>query len=158
MEVRPLREDERDWLAEHLRLTWGSTLLVSRGRSRDGAALPAFVATDGDTLAGLATYAIEESECELVTIEAFERGRGTGTALLDAVSAAARASRCARLWLITTNDNLAALRFYQRRGLRLVAVHRGAADAARAIKPEIPLEGEDGIAIHDEIELELALA
>ncbi|HEX4032961.1 MAG TPA: GNAT family N-acetyltransferase [Solirubrobacteraceae bacterium] len=157
MEVRPLREDERDWLAEHLRLSWGSTTLVSGGRAHDGAALPAIVATDGDALTGLATYAIEEGECELVTIEAFERARGTGTALLDAVATVARAGGCARLWLITTNDNLAALRFYQRRGLRLVAVHRGAVDEARKIKPGIPLEGDNGIEIHDEIELELAL-
>jgi GNAT superfamily N-acetyltransferase len=157
MEVRPLREDERDWLAEHLRLSWGSTTLVSGGRAHDGALLPAFVATEGDTLTGLATYAIKGRECELVTIEAFERARGTGTALLDAVAAVAREVGCTRLWLITTNDNLAALRFYQRRGLRLVAVHRGAVDEARRIKSEIPLEGENGIEIHDEIELELAL-
>ena len=59
---------------------------------------------------------------------------------------------------MTTNDNLGALRFYQRRGLRLVAVHRGAVDHARAVKPAIPRVGEHGIEIHDELELELALA
>ncbi|HEY7966558.1 MAG TPA: GNAT family N-acetyltransferase [Solirubrobacteraceae bacterium] len=156
-EVRALREDERGWLAEHLRLAWGSATLVSRGRARDGATLPAFVATAGDVLAGLATYEIEGRECELVTIEAFQPRRGIGSALMKEVAAAARAQGCARLWLVTTNDNLGALRFYQRRGLAIVAVHRGAVDEARALKPEIPLHGEDGIAIHDEIELELVL-
>ena len=158
METRPLGDEERGWLAEHLRLAWGSTTILSRGRARDAAALPAFVATDGEKLAGLATYAIEAGQCELVTIEAFERRRGIGSALLQAVAAAATAQRCSRLWLIATNDNLAALGFYQRRGLRIVTVHRGAVDEARALKPEIPLHGEDGIAIHDEIELELVLA
>jgi hypothetical protein len=77
--------------------------------------------------------------------------------LLAAVVEEAKRQDCERLWLITSNDNLRALRFYQRRGLRLVAVHRGAIDHARSIKPEIPLVGEHGIPIHDELELELAL-
>ena len=153
MEVRPLREEERGWLAEHLQLAWGSTTIVSRSRARDAAKLPAFVATDADVLVGLATYAIEGGQCELITIEAFRAGEGIGTALLGAVTDAARARRCERLWLVTTNDNLAALAFYERRGLRQIAVHRGAVDEARALKPEIPLTGEDGIEIHDEIEL-----
>jgi len=64
---------------------------------------------------------------------------------------------CRRVWLITSNDNLDALRFYQRRGLRLVAVHRGAIDEARRVKPSIPATGEYGIPVRDEIELELQL-
>ena len=59
-----------------------------------------------------------------------------------------------RLWLVTTNDNLDALRFYQRRGLRITAVAAGAVDEARKIKPGIPLLGDHGIAIRDEITLE----
>jgi hypothetical protein len=58
--------------------------------------------------------------------------------------------------LITTNDNLEALRFYQRRGMRLVAVHRGAVDAAREMKPSISEVGEYGIPLHDELERSLA--
>ena len=61
------------------------------------------------------------------------------------------------MWLITTNDNLNALRFYQKRGFELVAVHRHAVDESRKIKPEIPLVGENGIPIRDELGLELAL-
>ncbi len=60
------------------------------------------------------------------------------------------------VWLITTDANLHALRFYQRRGLVLAALHRNAVEAARRIKPEIPLIGNDGIPIRDELELELA--
>jgi len=77
--------------------------------------------------------------------------------LLEAVARNAAAKGCRRLWLITTNDNVDALRFYQRRGLRLVAVHRGAVDRARLVKPQIPDVGSFGIAVHDEIELELEL-
>jgi ribosomal protein S18 acetylase RimI-like enzyme len=55
------------------------------------------------------------------------------------------------------NDNLHALRFYQKRGFVLVALHRNALEASRKLKPEIPLVGIDGIPIRDEIELELVL-
>ena len=156
--VRDLRDDERGWLREHLTLAWGSPLMMSRGREHDAARLPALVAVRGEELAGLATYRPEGAHCELVSLEAFERGRGVGTALLDAVAARARDAGATRLWLVTTNDNVDALRFYQRRGLRLVAVHRGAADRARLRAPAIGLVGAHGIEIHDELELELALS
>jgi len=81
-------------------------------------------------------------------------GQGAGTALLTAVEAAAAAAGCRRLWLITTNDNLDALRFYQRRGYRLAALYPGAVDEARRVKPTIPLVGNHGIPLHDELELE----
>jgi ribosomal protein S18 acetylase RimI-like enzyme len=93
----------------------------------------------------------------LVTLDAFTEGQGIGSALLDAVTDEARRQGCRRLWLITTNDNLHALRFYQRRELRLVSVHRDAVDDARQLKPSIPLVGEYGIPLHDELELELPL-
>jgi len=82
-------------------------------------------------------------------------GVGAGTALIEAVGQLARQQGCTRLWVITTNDNVDALRFYQRRGFCLVAVHRGAVDRSRArLKPEIPAVGAYGIPLRDEIELE----
>ena len=80
---------------------------------------------------------------------------GAGTALIQAVAQLARRQGCTRLWVITTNDNVDALRFYQRRGFCLVRVHRGAVDRSRAcLKPEIPPVGAYGIPLRDEIELE----
>ena len=70
---------------------------------------------------------------------------------------AAREAGCGRVWLITTNDNLRALRFYQRRGFRLVAVHPDALERSRELKPSIPEIGLDGIPLRDELELELTL-
>ena len=69
----------------------------------------------------------------------------------------ATASGCKQLWLITTNDNINALRFYQKRGFMLVAVHRNALELSRKLKPEIPMIGNDGIPLRDEIELEMIL-
>jgi GNAT superfamily N-acetyltransferase len=143
------------WIAERLRESWGSAMVVSRGRLRDAAQLPALVCRHGEEVVGIATYEIGGDDCEVVTIDAFRRREGVGTALLEAVADEARSRGCRRVWLVTTNDNLDALRFYQRRGLRLVAVHAGAVDEARRLKPEIPRVGEYGIPIRDEIELEL---
>ena len=82
---------------------------------------------------------------------------GIGSALLDAVKDAAKKQGCKLLWLITSNDNTHALKFYQKYGLKLVAVHRDAIAKSRRLKPEIPLTGKDGIEIRDEIELEMIL-
>lgn len=158
IEIRSAEPGDREEIARLLRELWGSEVTISRGRAHDASRLPALLAIVNGQTAGLATFAIEGDRCELVTLDALTRGHGIGTALLDAVAREARDHGCSRLWLITSNDNLDALRFYQRRGLRLVAVHHGAIDAARALKPSIPLVGEHGIPIHDELELELPLA
>ena len=155
--VRELREDERGWLAEALRERWSAVGVARRGELRDASVLPALVAERDGRPVGLLTYEVVGDQLEVMTIDADEPGGGVGTALLAAVAQVGRDAGCARLWLVTTNDNLRALRFYQRRGLRLVRVDAGAVAVARALKPSIPLVGQDGIEIRDEIELELAL-
>jgi ribosomal protein S18 acetylase RimI-like enzyme len=131
--------------------------MVTRGVARDASSLPAFVAVQGGEIVGLATFHVEGDECEIVSLDSLREGRGIGSALVAAVRQDATRHGCRRLWLITTNDNLEAIRFYQRRGMRLVAVHPGAVDEARRLKPSIPLIGAHGIAIHDELEFELIL-
>ena len=106
---------------------------------------------------GLVTYNITNSNCEIVTIDSIRPFSGVGTALIEAVKNIALKSGCKRLWLITTNDNMNALRFYQKRGFELVAIHRNALDISRKLKPEISLIGNDGIPLRDEIELEMVL-
>jgi hypothetical protein len=104
--------------------------------------------------AGLATYRIEGGECELVSLDSLVERRGVGSALITAVHEAALAAACQRLWLITTNDNAAAQQFYERRGFRLVAIHKGAIAVSRRLKPSIPLVGLQGIPLEDELEYE----
>jgi len=122
---------------------------------------PAFVAQDADGhLLGMLTYVPGRDwrQCEILTIAAAGQWRGAGTALIEAVEQLAVRQGCTRLWVITTNDNVDALRFYQRRGFCLVCVHRGAVDHSRAsLKPEIPLVGKYGILLRDELELEKQL-
>jgi ribosomal protein S18 acetylase RimI-like enzyme len=156
--VRPLGDDERAWALAILRESWGTEITVySDGRELRPAELPAFVAEAGGERSGFATYAVEGETCELVTLNALSSGRGVGGALVEAVADAARAAGCARVHLCTTNDNLPALRLYQRHGFAIVAVNAGAIDAMRERKPQIAATGHAGIPIRDELELERTL-
>ena len=157
MNIRSLSPADCDWVTRHVREHWGAEIVVAHGTLYHPAALPGFVAEMAGEVAGLVTFHIAGDACEIVTLDSLHPDQGIGTALIEAVKAAAGAAGCRRLWLITTNDNLHALGFYQKRGFRLVAVHPGAVDAARKLKPEIPLIGNDGIPIRDEIELEIVL-
>lgn len=147
----------REWAAELIRDHWGSTELVTRGRIHDATELPGFVAVGRGEPVGLATYRIDKDQCEMVSLDSLMEGIGIGTALINAVKAEARKRGCRRLWLITTNDNLDAVHFYQKRGFHLVAVHRDALEETRRLKPELPLTGMDGIPLRDEIEMDLVL-
>ncbi len=156
-QIRPLNKDDHAWVARLLKEYWGSTKIVSRGGIYHADELPGFIAVQDDKPVGLVTYRIDDNECETVTMNSLVEGAGIGSALLDAVKVVAASAECNRLWLITTNDNMKALRFYQKRGFLLVAVYRNALEQSRRLKPEIPLVGTDGIPIRDEIELELIL-
>ena|SRR5436309_3015515 len=136
---------------------WGSNKVVSRGVVHYPQDLPGFVASYEGEKVGLVTYNITGASCEIVTINSIQPSAGVGTALIEAVRDIAIKSECTRLWLITTNDNMNALRFYQKRGFVLVAIHRNALDISRKLKPEISLIGNDGIPLRDEIELEMIL-
>jgi ribosomal protein S18 acetylase RimI-like enzyme len=156
--VRAIVEADRAWLQELLINSWGAVHVITGENGRDADRLPGLVAhTERGERVGLLTYEITARGLEIVTIDAVVPHTGIGSALLDAARAVAEDAGCTRLWLITTNDNLGALRFYQRRGLRVRAVHPGAVQRARLRKPQIGATGEFGIALCDELELELPL-
>jgi ribosomal protein S18 acetylase RimI-like enzyme len=153
--IQPLDASTRAWVAQTIVEQWGANVVVGHGVVYRPAELPGFVAMLGHERVGLLTYHIDGAACEIITLDSFREGQGVGTALIEAVKQAAQDAGCRRLWLITTNDNFHALRFYQKRGFMLVAVHRNAVNEARRLKPSIPLVGNDGIPILDEIELEI---
>jgi GNAT superfamily N-acetyltransferase len=155
--IKELDDQYRAWAHNLLTERWGSHFVVSRGRVYEADRLPGFVAFIEAKPKGLITYRIINEECEVVTLDSLIGGIEIGTALLDAVKRVAEMHGCQRIWLITTNDNLPALKFYQKRDYRLAAVHRDALTRSRQLKPSIPEIGLDGIPLRDEIELELSL-
>jgi GNAT superfamily N-acetyltransferase len=154
--VRALRDDERAWAAGVIDESWGE-VVIAGGRELRPAQLPALVAEAGDEPAGLATYLVEDGDCELVTLDALTIGRGIGGALVEGVAEAARAAGARRVHLVTTNDNLPALRMYQRHGFVLAQLRAGAVDEARKRKPQISPTGHAGIPIRDELVLQRVL-
>jgi GNAT superfamily N-acetyltransferase len=157
MEVRPGRPEDRAAIAAFLSAR-NAARVARRGALEDALAHPSLVAEESGRLAGVLTYVIDAAACEVLTLHAQRRFGGAGSALIAAVRRVARDAGCTRLWLVTTNDNVDALRFYQRRGFRLAALHAGAVDDSRArLKPEIPATGDHGIPLRDELELELGL-
>jgi ribosomal protein S18 acetylase RimI-like enzyme len=59
--------------------------------------------------------------------------------------------------LVTTNDNLKALGFWQKRGFKLIRIYPNSIEATRRLKPSLPLVGENNISLRDELELEMTL-
>ena len=150
-EVPPGDAEVRAFLEQH-----NADRAARRGELVDATARPALVAIAADGgIAGVLTYDIVGAECEVLTLHAASQWGGAGTALIDAVRAVAARAGCRTLWVLTTNDNVDGLRFYQRRGFRLSAVRCGAVDEARrTLKPDIPDVGYYKIPLRDEIEFE----
>jgi GNAT superfamily N-acetyltransferase len=159
VEVRPYQPAEDAVWAEDVLDRVGGRVQARRGELLDVLESGVgFVAERDGTRSGLLTYRFDEDAAELSSIVATRRRAGSGTALLAALVEAVRAARIDWIWVVTTNDNLDALRFYQRRGFRIGEVRVGAVDRARlTIKPSIAGLGEHGIPLRDEIELVLDL-
>lgn len=143
----------RQFWIEH----WGGEEMITRGNIYRPEQLDGFVVEDGDEWIGLLTFFIKDGECEVTSLDSLREGQGIGSRLIEQAIHEARARGCHRLFLITTNDNLHALGFYQKRGFEIVTVYRGAINESRKIKPGIPLVGYNNIPLRDEIELEISL-
>lgn len=155
--IRPHEAGDREWAERVMRELTAGPRIVSRGRVHDGRALPTLVAEHDGRPVGLLVYEIAGDQCEVVFIGVTEAGTGAAGALLAAAVRIAGEARCNRAWLVTTNDNTPAIRFYQREGWDLVALHHDAVTAARRLKPEIPTTGVDAIPVRHELEFELRL-
>lgn len=155
LEIGAVQEGDRATAEALLHDRWGEVLVV-HDTEYPIANLAMWVAKDEGGLLGVATYNVDDRGLEIITLDSLREGRSIGRSLVQALTDEARRLGVRRVWMITTNENLQALAFFQRRGFRIVRVDPGAADRARQKKPTIP-EQIDGIPIHDELELELAL-
>ena len=155
--VRPAYPADRAavdaFLAEH-----NADVVARRGELVDARRHPVLIVEARGAVEGVLTWILDGSSMEILTLHAGRQWHGTGTALLAAAHRVAEAVGARRQWLITTNDNVDALRFYQRRGFGLSRVHAGAVDRARAtLKTAIPEVGFLGIPLRDELELEMVI-
>ena len=140
-----------------IRDEWSGPFIVTLGNLTDTSQNPGFVCTENGIVKGFITYMLRGAECEITVLTVPDEGRGIGTKLIERVINIAKATGCTRVWLVTTNDNTHAIRFYQKRGFSLAAVHINSLDAARKLKPGIPPVGIDGIPLRHEFEFEIML-
>lgn len=155
--LRRLTRDDLPRLRQHWKEYWGDEFVVAQGVIYHPETLEGFIAVDSHEWVGEITYTFSNGDCEIVSLDSLREGQGIGTKLIDAVLEEARKQNCGRVFLITTNDNLNALGFYQKRGFELVRINRGAINESRKIKPSIPLLGMNDIPLRDEVELEIML-
>lgn len=136
---------------------WFTTKMIIRGNEIDMTTVDGIFALEGGKIIGLITYVLNDETLEITSLDSLCENKGIGTALLTKVVDEAKARNCKRIVLITTNDNINAMRFYQKRGFDMACLYRNALDNSRKLKPEIPLIGENGIPLKHEIEFELML-
>ncbi|MFJ5565168.1 GNAT family N-acetyltransferase [Lysinibacillus xylanilyticus] len=154
MTVISIQQLPQDDVLQFFKEHWGTTEMVISSGIYDCSKLDGFAYVDDqNSILGLITYIIRAEECEMISLDSIVEGKGIGSLLVQAVEQHAFEQGCTIITLITTNDNLHALKFYQKRGYLLVEIIQNAVEQARAYKPEIPLIGNDGIPIRDEIRL-----
>jgi len=157
MNIRRLTPDDVPRLRKFWKENWGDEFVVAHGVIYHPGDVNGFIAFDGAEWVGEITYAISDNDCEIVSLDSLHAGQGIGTKLIQIVVDEARKQDCKRIFVITTNDNLNALGFYQKRGFHLLKINRDALIETRKLKPAIPLIGANNIPLRDEIELEMIL-
>jgi ribosomal protein S18 acetylase RimI-like enzyme len=150
-------EQDVEWKRSSLVGAWGSTQIARKGELVDAGVLNGFVALEGGEPVGLLTFQVVASSLEVVSLHSERKSIGVGRALMDAARAHAESAGVRRMWLITTNDNVRAIGFYQRWGMQLARVHLDGVARSRRVKPSIPNQNSEGIPIRDELEFELVL-
>jgi GNAT superfamily N-acetyltransferase len=130
---------------------WGSDILVTRGNIYKANDLDGVLVYENGKIIGLGLYKIKNN-CEIILLETFIQNKGIGTKIIEKIKEIARKKGCKRVWLITSNENINAIRFYQKRGFHISNIYINAMDEARKIKPEIP-KIANGIEIEFEINI-----
>ena len=156
-EIEKISNETRYLVNQFFINNWFSTDLSIRGEIIDGTKVDGFLIQEKGTIIGLITYKFYGDICEIVSIDSKKENLGIGTSLLKEVEKVAIDNACKKMRLITTNDNMRALQFYQKRGYCLTKLYPNAMDEVRRLKPDVPELGDNDIPLRDEIELEKLL-
>lgn len=148
------RERINSFISEH----WFSTEMIIRGSIIDMTKVEGIVTLENNNIIGLLTYIIHGNICEITSLDSLLEGKGIGTNLINRLISIAKDACCSKVIVVTTNDNINAIRFYQRRGFDMARLYHNALDISRQMKPSIPLIGDNGILLKHEIEFEINFA
>lgn len=153
MEIKEISIYNRNIINTIMINNWGATEIILRNKIIDGTKSKGFIAEDNNKMVGFLLYDINDDICEIIALYSFIEKKGIGSFLLNKIKEIATLKKCDRIVVITTNDNLIALKFYQKRGFFLSKLYCNAFDNIRKIKPNLPKLGENNIPLNDEIEL-----
>ena len=156
-EIKKITSQDQETIVAAVRDHWGDEKIIVHEEKFNTADLPGFLALENNELLGYLHYQVRDDHCEIITLASMRERQGIGSALVEAVERIAQTQGCKKIKATTTNDNLAALVFYQRLGFIMSGVGLGFVDEARLFKSSIPEIGNHGIPIHDEIYLEKIL-
>ena len=157
MIFQDINEQNRPAVNQFIQELWFSTEMAIRGRLVDMTGLDGIAVFEENTIIGLLTYEIANEECEIISLDSKCENQGIGSELIKRVVEIVRGQGCRKLKLITTNDNINAIKFYQKRGFDMVHLYHNALEESRRLKPSIPMVGEYGIPLMHEIEFEMQL-
>jgi ribosomal protein S18 acetylase RimI-like enzyme len=153
--VREATNADRASARELFERDFGRAKIVAFGELMDTEQMPALVAEITDEPAGALAYRTHGDALHIVALATDPRWQrsGVGGQLVAEAELLARRLGLARLVVATTNDNLPALFFYQRRGYRLTDLAPNS--MLMHTKGEVP--GFGGIPVRDEVRLEKKL-
>jgi N-acetylglutamate synthase-like GNAT family acetyltransferase len=152
-----IKSSDTNWVKELFIQHWAGEFVVTRGKIHQLTELSGYIAELSNKKVGLITYKVTDKEVEITSLNSLAEKEGVGTALVNKVTDLAKTEGLRRICVITTNDNLNALGFWQKRGFKLVTVYPDTMANIRKLKPALPAVGENGIPLRDEIELEMLL-
>ena len=152
--IQPISEKNRQQVMNFFSQHWGSSQMIISSGTYDCAMLDGYVYVEDAAIIGLVTYVLHAGSLEIISLDSIQEGKGIGSRLMAEVEQFAMEHAIPEIELITTNDNLQALKFYQKRGYRITHIFQNAVMEARKVKPTIPLIGNDGIPLLDELKLQ----
>lgn len=157
MECEKINNLNRSLIDAFIKQHWYTTTMVIRGKEIDLTKAEGFYFSEGDNIVGLITYIVYDNILEITSLDSLYQNQGIGSKLVDTVIHEAKERNLQKIVLITTNDNINAIKFYQKRGFDMARLFHNALDISRKLKPEIPLIGENSIPLRHEIEFELSI-
>lgn len=157
MECKRINSRNRNLINAFIKQHWYTTTMIIRGKEIDMTKVEGFYFIEEKNIIGLITYIVYNDILEITSLDSLQENQGIGSKLVEAVIYEAKERKCQKIILITTNDNINAIKFYQKRGFDMAHLFRNALDISRKLKPDIPLIGENSIPLRHEIEFELSI-
>lgn len=154
MECKRIDSLNRNLINAFIKQHWYTTVMIIRGKEIDMTKVDGFYFSEGETIIGLITYLVYDNILEITSLDSLREKQGIGSKLVELVLREAKERKLQKVVLITTNDNINALRFYQKRGFDMAYLYHNSINVSRKLKPEIPMVGENSIPLRHEIELE----